>query len=308
MTEPTPIRPAAGFEPARHLSRISGSDYLEVKWRLVWLRDRHPDATVATELIEHEPGKSAVFKAAVQTGSGGGATGYGMETAGDFRDYLEKAETKAIGRALAALGFGTQFCSDHDFGSDRGRVVDSPVNLTRHQRTEAPNPEGVSAAPDQQATQRQYRYLQAVARENGITPEELERRAQADYNTPSAAQLSRRDASALIQAIETEAGKRKPSRANPQIPSRADVGDDGNVDRSPTVLPYHITDLHKAAALAFPTSRGEELHLRVKGQALARFGRRSLNDLTQRECGALVGYLSSGNLVDEIADTGQPGA
>ena len=39
---------ATPFEPARYLTRVNGSDYLEVKWRLVWLRDQHPDATVET--------------------------------------------------------------------------------------------------------------------------------------------------------------------------------------------------------------------------------------------------------------------
>ncbi|HKG29607.1 MAG TPA: hypothetical protein VKB01_10775, partial [Thermomicrobiales bacterium] len=37
------------------------------------------------------------------------ATGYGSETASDFPDFIEKAETKAIGRALNALGYGAQF-------------------------------------------------------------------------------------------------------------------------------------------------------------------------------------------------------
>src|SRR5687767_583632 len=120
-TSPTP------FDPGRHLTRVSGSDYLEVKWRLVWLRDQHPDAILITDLVSHGD-NTAVFKASITIPGGGTATGFGSETAGDFRDYLEKAETKAIGRALAALGFGTQFCPDHEFGASVGRVVDSPVN------------------------------------------------------------------------------------------------------------------------------------------------------------------------------------
>src|SRR5215203_6459059 len=114
------------FEPARYLTRISGSDYLEVKWRLVWMRDQHPDATIETQLVSHND-NTAVFRAMVSIPGGGSATGWGSESAGDFRDYLEKAETKEIGRALAALGFGTQFCPDMDDGSSVGRVVDSPV-------------------------------------------------------------------------------------------------------------------------------------------------------------------------------------
>ena len=126
------------FEPARYLSRVNGSEYLEVKWRLVWLRDRHPDAGVETELVSLVD-DTAVFRARVTIPGGGSATGWGSENARDFRDFLEKAETKAIGRALAALGFGTQFCPDHEFGAAIGRVVDSPVRASRPSRSGAVN-------------------------------------------------------------------------------------------------------------------------------------------------------------------------
>lgn len=122
------------FDPSKYLSKVSGQDYLEVKWRLVWLREEHPNAIITTDLVSHDTQKQlAVFKATIEIpttpdGEGGGiGTGHGSEQYGDFRDYLEKAETKAIGRALGALGFGTQFSKDHEFGADVGRVVDSPV-------------------------------------------------------------------------------------------------------------------------------------------------------------------------------------
>ena len=119
------------FDPTRHFTKISGKDYLPVQWRLVWLRDRHPLAQVETALVQHQNGL-AVFSAKVtlppqpfemvveQTGEivrhlfSAHATGYGMAEAKEFGDYLEKAETKALGRALAALGFGTQFTDDYD--------------------------------------------------------------------------------------------------------------------------------------------------------------------------------------------------
>ena len=63
------------FEPARYLTRISGSDYLEVKWRLVWMRDQHPDATIETELVSHHD-NTAVFRAMVSIPGGGSATGW----------------------------------------------------------------------------------------------------------------------------------------------------------------------------------------------------------------------------------------
>ncbi len=117
------------FDPARYLRKLGKGDYLEVKWRLLWLRTEHPDAVIETELVrlEKDP-PMAVFRARVAIPGGGSATGWGQEELKDFGDYLEKAETKALGRALAALGYGTQFTEDFDFAEgDPARVVDSPV-------------------------------------------------------------------------------------------------------------------------------------------------------------------------------------
>lgn len=198
---------ATPFDPARFLTRVNGSDYLEVKWRLVWLRDQHPDAVVETELMSHAD-NLAVFRAHVTLPGGGAATGWGTESAGDFRDYLEKAETKALGRALAALGFGTQFCPDFEFGAAVGRVVDSPVKAARAARPAATGdrnePAAVSAiGPDQPATQRQMRYLQAIAREAGLDAAALDARAEQEFGVQAHA-LSRRDASTLIDLIQAQ--------------------------------------------------------------------------------------------------------
>ncbi|MCA9879157.1 MAG: hypothetical protein KC442_15305 [Thermomicrobiales bacterium] len=193
------------FEPAKFLTRVNGSEYLEVKWRLVWLRDRHPDAQVDTELASHH-GDTAVFRARVQIPGGGTATGWGSESAGDFRDYLEKAETKAIGRALAALGFGTQFCPDHEFGAAAGRVVDAPIKVSRFSRAAGSDERPAASAapaPEQAATQRQLRYLQAVAREAGFDAQALDELATREFGAPAMA-LSRRDASALIDLIQSQ--------------------------------------------------------------------------------------------------------
>lgn len=194
---------AVSFEPARFLSRVNGADYLEVKWRLVWLRDRHPDASIETDLISHVD-NVAVFRAQVTIPGGGSATGWGTESAGDFRDYVEKAETKAVGRALAALGFGTQFCPDFEFGAAAGRIVDSPVKVVNRASGTADRKDGSTVAaigPDQAATQRQLRYLQAVAREAGLDAAALDERALKEFGVQAAA-LSRRDASALIDSIQ----------------------------------------------------------------------------------------------------------
>src|SRR3954467_15881842 len=149
------------FDPSKYLTKVGSSDYLEVKWRLVWLRESNPDASIDTELVSHH-GQLAVFRARVSIPGGGSATGWGSEAQDDFRDYLEKAETKALGRALAALGFGTQFCPDYDFGPEYQRVVETPVDI---RAARAPR----SGPPSrQEATPRQVKYLHAVAREVGL--------------------------------------------------------------------------------------------------------------------------------------------
>jgi hypothetical protein len=129
-------RPKAGqpFDPTQYLSKFDGKDYLEVKWRLMWLRHEHPEARMATETAQHnEESGFALFRAEVEVPGGGKATGWGSETVRDFHDYIEAAETKALGRALAALGYGTQFCHDFDFSANArpgtAQIVDAPVNL-----------------------------------------------------------------------------------------------------------------------------------------------------------------------------------
>jgi hypothetical protein len=114
------------FDPEQHLIRLKGNDYLEAKWRLVWLRDVHPEAIIETQHIDIDTERQhAIFRATVTIPDGGSATGYGSESSRDFGDYIEKAETKALARALAALGFGTQFTGDEL--SEGDRIVDSPV-------------------------------------------------------------------------------------------------------------------------------------------------------------------------------------
>jgi hypothetical protein len=199
------------FKPSRYLTKVNGADYLEVKWRLVWLREQHPDASIETELVSLDPAM-AVFKATVTIPGGGCATGWGSEGPDDFRDYIEKAETKALGRALAALGFGTQFCPDFDFGADAGKVVDAPIDFsaTRGRRLAAMPVPALATAErqdrpatgvSQAATQRQIRFVQAIGREAGLTDEQIEDEARKSFGTGLDA-LSRRDASTMIDKLQ----------------------------------------------------------------------------------------------------------
>lgn len=202
------------FNPQRHITKVGPADYLPVMWRLVWFREDSPDGVVITELIEHKAGEYAVFKATVTKSAGGGvATGYGSETKQDFRDYLEKAETKAIGRALAALGFGTQF-SAHEFGgeADSGRIVDAPVDSgidfasARGRRMQNTMPNGNNGGPGasqgQPATPRQLKFIQAIAREHGMDDDVLNAETMQLYGRP-VGELDRREASAYIERLQS---------------------------------------------------------------------------------------------------------
>jgi hypothetical protein len=154
LHEDSPARGGSGFDPTPYLRQLrgrGGGDYLDVKWRLLWLRKEHPDAELITEMVEHDQ-QMAIFKATVTLPTGGKATGYGSETANDFPDFIEKAETKAIGRALNALGFGAQFGErgDEPAGMAASRPAQerpaarpasappAPVPLNRAQQTSRP--------------------------------------------------------------------------------------------------------------------------------------------------------------------------
>lgn len=131
------------FSVNEHLSKLKNKDYLEVKWRMVWFREQCPQGTIETEMLRLDSEKGlAVFKAIVTDGNGGIGQGHGSETAKDFGDFIEKAETKAIGRALATLGYGTQFAPELDEGA---RLVDSPVERTKAAPPSSPDVPDVAA-------------------------------------------------------------------------------------------------------------------------------------------------------------------
>lgn len=111
------------FNPQAHLIKISGKDYLPVSARIVWFREQHPSGSIQTEIIADAAVRATILNQDGIVLASGMATirsGEGQKWAG--RD-LEKAETAAIGRAMAHAGFGTQFT-----GEDEGDfLADSPT-------------------------------------------------------------------------------------------------------------------------------------------------------------------------------------
>lgn len=135
------------FNPNDHLMSLKGKSYLEVKWRLFWFRSE-AKGKIKTEMLHLDLEKGvAVFKATVTDSEGNEAEGHGSETSRDFLDYIEKAETKAIGRALAALGYGTQFAPELEEGE---RIVDSPVGKSAPKQRQTPAPKAPRMATEEQ--------------------------------------------------------------------------------------------------------------------------------------------------------------
>lgn len=201
------------FNPSEHLMKIGykdkAKDYLPVQWRLVWFREICPLGTIDTEELAYDldrevqveesvwdPEKKrmvkvlkvakgyARYRAVVTDGKGGRATGTKSENAASFPDFGEKAETGAIGRALAALGYGTQFTGDEL--DEHERIVDAPadrgVNQNGHARpVPAPAPAEPTSAPpapasdSEPATEQQRAAIRKMSKflQQGV-PEDIE--------------------------------------------------------------------------------------------------------------------------------------
>lgn len=123
-------QPRESFKTAKGtelpLLNLRGKEYLTVAQRLVWFREEHPDWTIVTELEDKNWEQMWVIMRAVimDTDKRILAVARKSESKKGFNDFLEKAETGAVGRALALLGYGTQFAGDE---LDEGeRIVDAP--------------------------------------------------------------------------------------------------------------------------------------------------------------------------------------
>lgn len=138
-TIPT-INAVEGFNPAEFTRELSNEDgttslYLDVKYRLLWFRLHRPEGKIISEII-HIDEKSAVVSCKLYENKADPADQFIAQSSAQrfisdekFGDrYLEIAETAALGRVLAAAGYGTQFCGATDMLS--GIMADAPVDLS----------------------------------------------------------------------------------------------------------------------------------------------------------------------------------
>ena len=105
------------------------TDYLPVAARIAWFRKDHPYWSIITK-VEKWGDKAVVMKAIIKDMLGSViATARKKETEIGFPDYIEKAETGAIGRALAMCGYGTLQAPEFD---EQDRLADAPVEKAKN--------------------------------------------------------------------------------------------------------------------------------------------------------------------------------
>lgn len=196
------------FNPQDHLSIVDGAAYLEVKWRLVWFREVHPDASLETSMVESTR-EHAIFRAEVRVPGAGSSTGWGSEYREHFANYIEAAETKAIGRALAALGFGTQFAAE--LGTDQGEFGRSDASVPTNQMDG--NPTSISsratAAASADSTDRQRKLIGILQQQLELSGQDLESIASEQLGA-DLSQLKRKEASSLITELQRRRDQQKP--------------------------------------------------------------------------------------------------
>ncbi len=115
------------FDPREHIRQLEdGREYLDLKWRILWLRSQEPDASIETQIISTSE-EEVVCRTSINLRSGASVTAHGSALRSEDDQAIEEAENRAMMRALASLGYGAEYTDEDDV--DIRRSLAPPVNL-----------------------------------------------------------------------------------------------------------------------------------------------------------------------------------
>jgi len=183
------------FDPKKYLTEIKGKQYLEAKYRLVWFREECPNDSIHTEIVSITDNGLVIMKASIARDGMVLATAHAVAPLAGAGAYvgrgLEKAETSAIARALAMLGYGTQFAQELDDDD----IADAPVERKPAPQKNAPKQEPkpakqTSAQDEQTALSQPCSFLANSQDHTGIIQRELLTRAVTQYKIDTKAWLA----------------------------------------------------------------------------------------------------------------------
>lgn len=124
------------------LINLKGKEYLLAAHRIQWFVQENESFSIQTSKIEGKEGEWAAIKAIITVYDENGKAkrtveGTKTEERKHFEDFIEKATTGAISRALSYLGYGTQFSGDelnelvNEKGVEVNRLADAPLATSK---------------------------------------------------------------------------------------------------------------------------------------------------------------------------------
>lgn len=157
---------------------LKGKNYIQVAWRVVWFREDHPFGRIDSECVEQND-KYVIYKASISIPWDNTyrklSDSIKREDFAHFSDAHEKAQTGAIGRALALCGYGTQFAPELD---EQDRIVDAPLPRKSEAKYEAETyfealPEATKSGTGNLISEKQRKRLFAISKKHNLTNEEV---------------------------------------------------------------------------------------------------------------------------------------
>lgn len=184
------------------LLTLSGKPYLQVPWRIVWLREEHPEWIFEASFpILNE--KFVMAKAQILDENGKlKAVAHKVEHFAHFTDAAEKAETGAIGRALGMLGYGTQFAID----LEENRLADAPLEY----KNTVENPvNSKSSIQNNTLSEAQLKRFWAMSKALNWSIEDSMNRVKNDFKKEHPDKLSREEYTLLTSKMQVEINNNK---------------------------------------------------------------------------------------------------